>query len=205
MTEAIEKVRRARAEAEKVQQDLDQRIRATRSRLDKLCKTGPVPFDEAFESWRRAFEAYADTGREELDHGFGEFTRPHEHPLTGAINTHRQAHAPFQARSDGRTDHIGAIVAHLNRDVIIEAARAWLKEKCKDSDVPAAEKRKTEAQRITDELQALQAERDDMRDQMAGLVQQAPSERTMQAARRAEAQGHVDRLNAQAREQVGRG
>lgn len=192
-TEALDKVRAARAEAFEAKQELEARIEATRARITQICRQGTLPFDEAFSAWRRSFEAYADRGATRLHNNLDDFGRPNSaHPITGATSSLRHgADHPFEHDA-------GAMFAHVHRAAIIEEARQWFEEKCKGSNVPPAAEREAEAGRLADELRALEAERDAIQDQLADLFQAEPSERTRQARRDAEQGRLVDSLNEQA-------
>jgi len=208
MRSAIERVEQAREAAFEVRAELDRKIEATRNRINELCHRGTVGFDEAFPAWLESFESYADEGARKLELSLEEFARPnHVNPENGAIRPRGNAGDAFKSRryGSGAFHDTGAVLAHINRDAIIEQARGWFEHKCSESNVPPASERQTELERLAEELRGLEAQRDDIQDQLSELFKVDPSERTRQAEREARRDEHIGLLNKAAAEQVGRG
>jgi len=208
MPSAIERVQQAREAAFEVRAELDRKIEETRNRINKLCNRGTVGFDEAFPAWLESFEAYAAEGARELERNLEEFARPnHIHPSRGSISPRGHAGDAFKVRKygSGAMHDTGAVLAHINREAIIKQARVWFEHKCSESNVPPASERQTELDRLAVELRGLEAQRDDIQDQLSELFKVEPSERTRQAEREARRDEHIGLLNKAAAEQVGRG
>ena len=176
MSELLESVRKAREQAFSAKSEIEQRIADTKQRIHQVCRSGTLSFDEAFPAWLSAFEHYADKGAQSLETNLTGYVQPNDpDPITGHTSSLRN-HAGEPFRHGSRGDP-GAVLAHINRDAIIEQARAWFAERCAGEHLPAPDERQAELERLAEEMRTLQTERDDLEDELARLLGTEPSER----------------------------
>lgn len=194
MSNAIELVNKARAEAFATKAEIEQRIEQVKLRINQVCRSGILPFEEAFPAWLAAFERYADEGAQRLETTLAGYAKPNEpHPITGNTSSLR-SDASYPFRSDSRGDP-GCVFAHVNRKAITEHARAWFESTCADADVPNAHERRAELERLAEEQRKLESERDDLTDRLAELLGTEPSERTQKRRLRVERERELDAFN----------
>ena len=197
MNTALQAVERARQEALTAQADIENKIGTTRDRIQKICRSGTLPFDEAFAHWLSDFERYANEGKQHLHVNFEGFASPNlPHPITGNTSQLR-SHAGHPFENASRLD-TGAVHAYIHRQEIIKEARQFFEDKCAQSNLPAQHEREAELERLADELRSLESERDDLQDELARLFRVEPSDRTKSARRRAEEQQYLDMINQNA-------
>lgn len=197
-TKTLDRIRQLRQDAIDAKREIENQINETQQRITEICRRGTLPFDEAFSAWREAFESYADQGKEKLEKSFAEYARPNDpDPITGRSAREFGASYELETRHDisGNLRDNGAVFAHLHRDQIIEQARAWFEWKCADCNVPAADERGDELQRLAGQLRDLKDEQADIEDELSELFNTEPSERTQQERKRAERDGHLDSFN----------
>ena len=194
MSELLEAVQKARQQAFSAKSELGQRIADTKQRIQQICRSGTLPFDEAFPAWLSAFEHYADEGAQRLETNMAGYAQPNDpDPITGHTSSLRNP-AGESFRHGSRGDP-GAVFAHINRDSIIEQARAWFEEKCAGEHLPAAAERRAELERLAEELRTLQAERDDLDDELSRLLGTEPSERTQKQRIRDDNEREAEAIN----------
>jgi DNA repair exonuclease SbcCD ATPase subunit len=203
MTKTLDKIRQLRADAFAAKREVEERIAETSRRINQVSRRGIVPFDEAFPAWQAAFESYADEGKRQLERSLEDFAKPHHiHPSSNSVPTQPVVHDAFRIRNNasGIPIDVGAVFAHLNRESIIEQARAWFESKCAECNVPPADEREAELDRLASELKALQEELADIEDELADLFNTDPSERTRREQRRSERERQLDSFNGPIRE-----
>ncbi len=203
MHEALQPVQAAREAVLEAQRALDERITQTRAKIHELTIRGVLPFDEAYPAWLASFDDYVAKGQRELQLSFEDFaTVRDQDPASGRSRMAPYAGDPFRIRefaSGGLNDN-GAQFAALHAEQIREHARAWFEQHCSGETLPAAAERRAEAKRLAEELEALQAERDDLQDELSRLFRVEPSERTKRAQREQTQAHHLEMLNAPARD-----
>ena len=194
MSKALDTIHRLREEALKAKDEIEQRITETKNRIQQLCRSGTLEFDEAWPAWLADFERYADEGKQQLHVNLEGFAKPNDaHPITGHTSTLR-SHAGHPFENGSRLD-TGAVHAHINRKGIIQEARAWFESKCAEADVPMQEERHAELERLAEEVRKLESERDDLQDELSKLFRMAPSDRTKRAVVEQENQRYMDMVN----------
>ena len=203
-TSTIDRIRQLRQDALDAKAEINNRINEQRSRITEVCRSGTIPFDEAWGAYKAAFEGYADQGRQMLERSALEFTRPnHDNPTShGNRPPDPKVSEPFMVRQfpNGLMHDIGPLIAHLNRDAILAEAQATIKAACKDANVPPAADREKEIERLAGELQALEDELADVEDELSELFGGDPSERTKEQRRRDEKEQALEIFNKPIRE-----
>lgn len=197
-TKTLDRIRQLRQDAIDAKREIENQIHETKSRINEVCRRGVLPFDEAFSTWKAAFESYADDGKARLEKSFSEYASPNDpDPTTDRTATRFDASYELQTRTNasGVIRDNGAVFAHLHRETIIEQARAWFEERCKECNVPPANERADELQRLASQLKDLEDEQADIEDELAELFNTDPSERTQRAQKEAEREGHLDSFN----------
>ena len=198
MSELLRAVQKARQQAFNAKSELDQRIAEKRQRVQQVCRSGILPFDECFPVWLSAFERYADEGRKRLETNLAGYAAPNDPDLKGNTSSFRsQAFEPF--RNESRGDP-GAVLAHINRTAIIEHARAWFANKCAGEHLPARDERRAELERLAEEIRQLENERDQLDDELSRLLGTQPSERTQKQRIEAENERKSEAINRPIRE-----
>lgn len=197
MSKALDTIQRLREEALNAKADIENRITETKNRIRQMCRSGTVEFDECWSAWLADFERYADEGRQALELTFDDYAKPNdEDPISGHSSRLRnRAEYPFQQAS--RADS-GAVFAHVNREEIIQEARAWFESKCANANVPLQDERQAELERLAEQVRKLDSERDDLQDELSRLFRMEPSDRTKSARKRAEEQQYLDMINQNA-------
>lgn len=200
MSSTLDKIRQLRQDALDAKAEIEQRISQTRNRINEICRSGILPFEEAWPAYQEAFDSYAEQGRRQLEKSLDEFTRPrHENPATlASFKAPPNAAEPFrvQQHPNGRMSDPGPLMAWLNRDAILDAAKAHIKAVCSDSNIPPAEEREAEIERLASEFRALEEEHADIEDELSELfASEQPSPRKQAAERKAEEQRGLDILN----------
>ena len=199
MSELLEAVQKAREQAFSAKSEIEQRIADTKQRIHQMCRSGTLPFDEAFPAWLSAFEHYADEGAQSLENNLAGYAQPNDpDPITGNTSSLRN-HAGEPFRHGSRGDP-GAVLAHINRDAIIEQARAWFEERCAGEHLPARDERHVELERLAAELRSLESERDDLEDELARLLGTQPSERTRKQRIRDDNEREAEAINGPIRD-----
>lgn len=198
-TQTLDRIRQLRQDCIDAKAEIESRINEVSNRINQVCKSGVLPFDEAFTPWREAFEHYADEGKARLEKSFGDCARPNDpHPITGHTASRFGASYELQTRTNasGIVRDNGCVFAHLHRETIIEQARAWFESMCADCNVPPADERRDELQRLATQLRELEEERDDIEDELSELfASEQPSPRKQAAERKSEEQRGLDILN----------
>lgn len=200
MSSTLDRIRQLRQDALDAKAGIEQRITQTRNRINEVCRSGILPFDEAWSAYEEAFDSYAEQGRRQLEQSMDQFTRPrHENPtVLASFRGPPNVAEPFRVyqHPSGKIDDPGPLVAWLNRDAILKAAKAHIKVICAESNIPPAEEREAEIERLVSEFRALEEERDDIEDELSELfANEQPSQRTQEQERKAEAQRGLDILN----------
>ena len=203
MTNTLDKIRQLRQDAIDAKTQIEQKIASTQARINEVAQHGTVSFDEAFNKWHTQFIAYAEKGRHAFELNLADFARPfHEHPKTGQAPRRDSASDAFAIRTNasGEVMDCGHVFAHINREAIIEQARAWFENKCAECNVPPAEEREAELEKLAGELKALEEERDEIQDELSELFRMEPSETTKRARKAEHRESTLERFNGPIRE-----
>lgn len=189
----IETIRKAREQAFEAKAEIERKITETRNRINEICKRGIRPFDEAWPDWRDRFLQYADDGKRRLEGSFAEYASPNDtNPMTDSFNP-RSGIARVFCTDNDRID-AGEVFAHIHRDAILKQAEAWFK--AQTPTVPHEPERREQLEALAEQLKELEAERDDVQDELARLFGDLkPSERTQSAQRREYEQKYLQAIN----------
>jgi len=203
-TSTIDRIRQLRQDALDAKAEIHNRINETRNRIAEICRSGTIPFDEAWPAYKAALERYAEEGRQMLERNALEFTKPnHDNPAShGSRPPGPKASEPFHVRQfpNGRIHDIGPLVAWLNRDAILDEAERTIKAACAESNVPPADEREAEIERLAAEFQALEDELADVEDELSELFGGEPSERTKSERQQREQEQALEVINRPIRE-----
>ena len=193
-----EKVQQLRAEIQASIDSFDQQITETRRRIYELTQRGTVGADEAKQNFEAALAPLIEQGRRYLAQRLEPMTRTRVtdyRDIPGLVRTTLAPNLSELFSMGGATD-LNAVLTVFFEPEIRAQFESVVADRCKGDTVPPPAQRTKQLDKLLAELDTLQAQRDDLQDQLAAYIPKfEPSERTQRAAKEAQHQAFLDGLN----------